>query len=274
MPRFCHNCGDLVEEGEVFCDKCGTKIISEEEGQKQYETRNNSYGQNHYNNSINQQGMNYQSMDQYNHGKKNVRKKQSGWTVFIKIVGVFLAIGIVLIAALLVLGRLLDLSGGANPGNNPNPPSVTSDPNNTTPSATEKPGAAKAVAAWSADLNAYTTYSEKDKKINVEYTVTLTNNGTGAADLVKLYLDPRADDEDAQYIGIIERTIINTDQEIKRIKAGETKEMKTSFYYSNIDVSAVTQEILQEISNSFVRIPVLVEWQENGKMYTQILELQ
>jgi uncharacterized membrane protein YvbJ len=257
MQRFCHNCGDPIEEGEVFCDKCGTKVIAEDHVQTSY-TDNNSHL--YSDNLTNQRNQSYQQIINAPVKKPSVMMK------FAKVMMIISAIGTALIIVLVIIGSLLP----DDPVTPPNTPTVNSNTNTNT----TKPAADKALVTWTANIKANSSYVEAEKKIYVDYSVELKNAGTGKASNVKAYLNPTANDENAKYLSITTKTIVNLDENIAEINAGEIRDVKTKFFYSNVSPSSVTQPYLQDIANRYIRIPVVVEWQENGKTYTQSLITQ
>lgn len=263
MQGFCPNCGDPIEQDEVFCDKCGTKLISNEKlpGEQSHYGHNQEPLKNNYQNQYSydqpQQNMQHFQNNQYQESYGRKKKKNVGQIIWIA--GAVIFVICVIIVGLANLSSLFDKPSS---GTKDDPKPVTTNNNSQS---------SKVLAAWTANLNSLANYDATKKSIYVDYSVALKNKGTGKADSIKVYLDPEEKDENAKYLGIQPKTIVDTSGAQISIGAGETKELKTRFYYNNIEQAGATQQILQDVANRYIKIPLLVEWQENGKVYTQKL---
>jgi uncharacterized membrane protein YvbJ len=259
MKHFCHNCGNEIQEGEVYCNKCGTKVIINEP----VNTGNGGSNTPVYQPIINTPAPPV--------------PRTSKSLSFPKIAGIIAIIGVFIIAIIVAVALLFfNDSGKKTPANPPtsNTNSNTSSNTNSNTNSTTKPSSSQPLATWSANLKALASYKEDEKKVYVDYTVALKNEGTGSAANVKVYLNPTQDDANAKYLGIAPKTIVNIDEDIVKFNYGATRDIKTTFFYDNIDKSKVNQTYLQDIANKFIKLSVIVEWEENGKKYTQSLILK
>jgi flagellar basal body-associated protein FliL len=256
MNRFCPNCGDPAEDDEIFCDKCGTKLSLPQGGENAFQSNAQTpnpqynYQQNSYNpgqqNTPAQFTPNPQFQQGYVQPKKSAGKKA--------LIIIFSVIGTIL-SLLVILGIIGSIALKKQAVNNPAPaPSTDSN---------------KSSAVWLADINAHANFDATEKKIYVEYSVSLANKGSGSTTNVNVYLDPEQNDPNVNYLGIGPKTIVNDSEPIASVNGGEAREVNTKYYYENIDASAVTQEKLQDIVNRYISLPLLIEWQENGKTFTQ-----
>lgn len=336
MQRFCPNCGDPVEPEEVFCDKCGTRVTSDDLGQNQYQTPNayqdqyhaptpnayqsqyqtpiptpNAYqDQNQFQTPASSTGQGqytyipgqqqnvppYTPPPSYVPPAYNQYQKPKGGRKVLKIVLICISVVAILIVLLGIIGMLSEgkdnktwdneTKPAASNINKPTPNDVnkpaSSDTNKPTPTAAptptpandSKPASGQFMVVWKSNMHAVASYVPTEKKVNVEYEVTLNNSGSCDAQNINVYIDPDPGDPNAKFLSINERTIVNYEQGvINQIGAGQSQQIKTKFYYTNVEASSATEEKLKDIAFKFVSIPLYVEWQENGKSYNARLTI-
>jgi hypothetical protein len=304
MQRLCPNCGNPAEQDEVFCAKCGTRLTPDAMSQNQYQSNIPNANQNQYQtptpNAFQNQYQtptpnNYQNQYSYNPGQQNNPsytpppvypqqpiggyKKSSGGKV---LKGILIGVGViaVILVALGIYGSMLnnDSKTANNPGSkdtnqttNTKQPTTTkpTDTQSTKPNDTTKPAETtnkQSLAIFDINVNAKATYNKSDKKIYVDYSVKLSNKGKGNAEDVKVYFDTEPNDENAKSILINEKKLINFDKQVPSIGVGAEGEIKQTFWYDNVEPDApVAQESsLNDIQNRYIKIPLTIEWQENG----------
>lgn len=305
MQQVCPNCGDPVEQDELFCDKCGTKVgpDSGESAQYQvpapneYQTPTPNPYQNQYQTpptNINQNQYSYfpgqqQNMPPYSTTQSypppayNQYQKPKTGSKVLKIVFITISVAAVLIVALGIIGLITEDKDKKTTNNNTNsntkpPVSEVSRPATTeskSPSTevskpaadNTKPTSGQMLVTWDGNIDVNANYKPAEKKIYVDYSIALKNIGKGSAQNINVYLDPDPNDENAKYLGMKPKTIVNYEGIVKQINAGSQQQVKTQFFYSNIEAANAGQSNLQDIANRYLKLPVLIEWEENGKKF-------
>lgn len=294
MHQFCHNCGDQLEEGEFFCDQCGAKIVDPvtlpqantpmpqppNTHPSATPPQNFSTPQNFYTpNPIQPQPFN-----QYPGSAPSSPNKVQKLLlpIVLGLVGLIVILGIGAYFVKPFLDKrntnniLPTTSADPSTANTTlkttplpfaSPKATTAIPktgnqtqNNVKPPAPNNP--AGNLANFRANLNAVSYYDPIGQKITVKFQATLTNFGSGPAQNVMLDFSPDANDANASYLGINANTYINL-TEIPEISAGDIELIERSFVYSNASPSLATQAYLQDLSNRFIAIPIMVYWEED-----------
>lgn len=304
MQRLCPNCGDPVEPDEVFCDKCGTRVAQEPVVENQYQAQTPNPYQNPYQaptpNPYQGQSQtptpgSYQSQYSYIPGQQmntpsytpppvypsssySQGQKPKTGSKALKIIFICISVVAILIVLLGVIGLLMEDKDKNNTNNNTKPSDVKpagTEVNKPSPAESSKPSQGKSLAAWDIEMNAVASYASSEKKIYVEYKASVKNTGSVSAQKINLYLDPDPNDANAEYLSINERTIVNYEQGvIEGIGAGQTEVITTKFFYNDIEPQNAGQSVLQDVANRFVKIPLYIEWQENGTVYNARLTLK
>lgn len=212
------------------------------------------------------------------------QKPKTGSRV-LKIVFICISVVAILIVLIGVIGLLME-GKGKKTTDNTKPADVkpvTTETQKPPVTETEKPVVTETeqtapgefLAAWDVEMNATSTYESSEKKIYVEYTATVKNTGKADAQQINLFLDPEPDDENAKYLSINERTIVNYEQGvIEEIGPGQEAVITTKFFYDNIEPENAEQSVLQDVANRFVAIPLYIEWQEKGTAYNARLTIK
>jgi hypothetical protein len=272
MARYCHNCGDLIEEGELFCDKCGVKLADTNESSQQ-----NVIVENYQKVPSND----FPPNPNYSYGNPLTTSRPS------KSKGIFKMVLAVFITVILTLGVTRYMNTNLNkkteptsstnilneqveetpPENNTKLPSnETTKIDTTSNNRVAQNTVANNLAYWSADLDVESIYNSSTKRISVFYDLELINIGSGEAQDIMVFLTPEENDEITKDLGIKPNTRITADS-IPRVAANNRTYILEEFYYDGVESFFISEEYLEDLSNRYTALPILVTWKENGQEY-------
>ncbi len=272
MARYCHNCGDLIEEGELFCDKCGVKLTGTTESSQQNLI---------YENYQKAPSNDFPPNPSYSYGNPSTTSRPG------KSNGVFKIALTVFITVIVTLGVLRYMNTNLNkksemtssnnllneqvdetpPENNTNLPSTEpSKIDSNSNDRVTKNSDSKNLAYWSANIDVESIYDNSTKRISVFYDLELINIGSGEAQDIMVFFTPEVNDEITKDLGIKPNTRITADS-IPRVAANNRTYISEEFYYDGVESFFISEEYLEDLANGYTAIPLLVTWKENGQEY-------
>jgi hypothetical protein len=278
MASFCEHCGDVLEEGEFFCDKCGAKAPNLDT----VPSLNARFA------PFDGRGQNlppdFRSSNQASQSQTSNSKSARKRIAFVLVLGAIL-IGIpsyfILIKGIHMplYERYFPSQTTENTDENPHTkepnakgdteqrrdlPATSTEPNGTKE---EEPiQEMEALAEFILVPHAHSVYDEENQVVTVVFEVKLTNIGGGKAQDIMVYFDPDEGDLNVQELQIDTRPLMTIP--IREMNVGQTNQMVRRFDFSTNPSFLVTPEYLEYLAMRFKRIPISWIWYENNKEYS------
>lgn len=277
MNQFCHNCGDKLEEGEVFCDQCGTRIEDVEPKWQQNSSESQIPNMHVPQMTPNQNYQQIPHVDPSNsygypgYGSIPPKKRKN---ILVPIsIGVGVLVVVLVVVAFFAKSYLDQMkikqevvsqtnqntenTSNNGLGNSQNKETTTSTTTNTQ---------GRNFAYFASNVYAVSSYDPETQKITVKFQAHMENTGSGTAENIYLFFSPEVNDPNSQFLGIADNTPVNLTP-LPQIAGGEKKLIEENFTYSNVSSTIATQAYLQDLSNRFIQLPILVKWTEGNQPY-------